>query len=327
MLNNNTKIFNVLHQINTLGAKREPFFFMIDFEQEMPVVAPIADIDKNEFLFSFPKFSNASDKIEKKKISLSLQKPDYITYKEAFDIVMSHIKYGDTFLLNLTFPVTILLENTLLDIFYGATAKYKIWYKNKFLVFSPETFVKTNGNNIYTFPMKGTIDANLPNAEQVLLNDEKELAEHYTIVDLLRNDLSIISTKVKVSKFRYIDVIHTNKKNLLQTSSEITGVLDSDWKNKIGDIIFKLLPAGSVSGAPKQKTLEIISKAENLKRGFYTGVAGYFDGENIDSCVMIRYIEKINAQYYYRAGGGITCKSDCLSEYQELINKVYVPSV
>jgi para-aminobenzoate synthetase component 1 len=80
-----------------------------------------------------------------------------------------------------------------------------------------------------------------------------------------------------------------------------------------------------VSGAPKNKTRTIISEAEKEKRGYYTGVAGYFDGDQIDSGVMIRFIEQEGDQFYYRSGGGITSQSQAQSEYQEMIDKIYAP--
>ncbi|OGU77880.1 MAG: hypothetical protein A2279_07140 [Stygiobacter sp. RIFOXYA12_FULL_38_9] len=86
-----------------------------------------------------------------------------------------------------------------------------------------------------------------------------------------------------------------------------------------------MLPAGSISGAPKKKTVEIIQNAEKLERGYYTGVFGYYDGNNLDSAVMIRFIEQTAEGLVYRSGGGITFMSDVNSEYQELIDKVYVP--
>jgi len=88
-----------------------------------------------------------------------------------------------------------------------------------------------------------------------------------------------------------------------------------------------LLPAGSITGAPKKKTVEIIKEVENYARGYYTGVFGCFDGQNLDCAVMIRYLEKIGAQIFYKSGGGITTYSDVKSEYRELIDKVYVPIV
>ena len=110
--------------------------------------------------------------------------------------------------------------------------------------------------------MKGTINATLPDAENQLLTNEKEQREHYTIVDLMRNDLSMVAKNIQVKKFRYIDRIKTQKGEILQTSSEIYGKLNENWQNQIGDILEKLLPAGSISGAPKEKTTQIIQQAE-----------------------------------------------------------------
>jgi para-aminobenzoate synthetase component 1 len=175
--------------------------------------------------------------------------------------------------------------------------------------------------------MKGTIDAKIPDAEKVILDDNKETAEHYTIVDLIRNDLNSVSKRVRVERFRYIDTIVTNEKNLLQVSSEVCGELEKNYLSHIGDIIFALLPAGSISGAPKRKTIEIIAAIEGRDRGYYTGIFGIFDGHNLDSGVMIRFIEKSGTSYIYYSGGGITSFSDPLSEYQEMIDKIYVPIV
>jgi len=173
--------------------------------------------------------------------------------------------------------------------------------------------------------MKGTIDASLPDAEQLILSDAKELSEHVTIVDLIRNDLSGVAKNVEVNRFRYIEKIKTNQKDLLQVSSEIAGDLSDDYASHIGSILISLLPAGSISGAPKKKTIQIIQEAEKEKREFYTGVFGYFDGENLDSAVMIRFIEQAGNDFYYRSGGGITAQSEAEKEYQEAIDKIYVP--
>ena len=88
-----------------------------------------------------------------------------------------------------------------------------------------------------------------------------------------------------------------------------------------------MLPAGSISGAPKPKTLEIIRSVEDGKRGYYTGVYGFFDGTNLDSAVAIRFIETHNQTFYYRSGGGVTSQSNCAEEYQELLDKIYVPTL
>ena len=85
------------------------------------------------------------------------------------------------------------------------------------------------------------------------------------------------------------------------------------------------MPAGSISGAPKKKTIEIIDEVEGYERGSYTGIFGIFDGNDLDSGVMIRFIEKDGAEMYYKSGGGITINSIAENEYNELIDKVYVP--
>ncbi len=126
----------------------------------------------------------------------------------------------------------------------------------------------------------------------------------------LRNDLSQVASNVAVVNFRYVEEVTTHDKTLLQVSSRITGRLPDDYRDNIGDIIMKLLPAGSVSGAPKTRTLEIITEAEGIKRGYYTGICGYFNGTNLDSGVMIRFIENKNSALYYRSGGGITAQSN-----------------
>ena len=135
----------------------------------------------------------------------------------------------------------------------------------------------------------------------------------------------MVAEDVKVDKYRYVDTIYTNKGPILQTSSKISGRLPDDYQERIGDIIFRLLPAGSITGAPKKKTMEIIAEAEGYDRNFYTGIMGYYMEGCLDSGVMIRFIENEDGKLYFKAGGGITSMSCCESEYNEVIQKVYVP--
>jgi para-aminobenzoate synthetase component 1 len=239
--------------------------------------------------------------------------------------VYRHLQYGDSFLTNLTFRTEIALPVTLTDAFYLSRARYKLLFRDEFLVFSPEIFVQVHDDMIRSYPMKGTIDASIPNAGDIVLRDPKELSEHVTIVDLIRNDLSRVALNVHVARFRYLDSIRTHDKTLLQVSSEVVGRLLPSFSQRLGDTLVELLPAGSVSGAPKPRTLEIIAETEGEPRGYYTGVVGLFDGKNLDCGVMIRYIERLNDRYYYRSGGGITTQSDVTLEYQEAIDKIYVP--
>jgi para-aminobenzoate synthetase component 1 len=204
-------------------------------------------------------------------------------------------------------------------------ASYKLYVPGQFLVFSPEQFVSISDGVIRTFPMKGTIDASVPHAENVLMNDIKEKEEHATVVDLLRNDLSMVARQVRVNRYRYVTEVRTGDKSLLQCSSEISGMLEPEFEGKPGSIMHALLPAGSVTGAPKKKTVELIHEIEPEPRGYFTGVFGVFDGKNLDSAVMIRMIEERADGYYYRSGGGITYRSVADQEFQEMIDKVYVP--
>ncbi|MBN1820453.1 MAG: aminodeoxychorismate synthase component I [Prolixibacteraceae bacterium] len=319
----NKKNRDIIAQMNLLGKQKQPFVFLIDFEQKSPLIFYPDDTDK--LLWQTPFSGNFA---KKKKLPVGkweIEPASFKEYKKGFDLIQEHIHFGDSFLLNYTKPTLVNTELSLEEIFYSGKALYKIFLKDQFVCFSPEIFIRIKKGRISSYPMKGTIDAEIPNARVVLKNDKKELAEHNTIVDLIRNDLSMVADDVRVDKFRYIDEIKTNRGRLLQMSSQITGKLPADYLENIGDIIFCLLPAGSISGAPKPKTVEIIQKAEGYKRGFYTGIFGYFDGQNLDSCVLIRYIEKQNNQLVYKSGGGITYLSNCKTEYEEMINKVYVP--
>jgi para-aminobenzoate synthetase component 1 len=173
--------------------------------------------------------------------------------------------------------------------------------------------------------MKGTIDASVPQAEEKIRDDLKEVSEHNTIVDLIRNDLSMVAEEVRVKRYRYIDRVETRQRVLLQVSSEIAGVIPEGRPLNIGTIMSMMLPAGSVTGAPKEKTVAILGQAEGYERGYYTGVFGWFDGRNLDSGVMIRFIGQQGDKMVYKSGGGITAMSDSLREYEEMMGKVYVP--
>ena len=313
-----------IEKMNKLGKSKIPFIFIIDFEMLKPVVISVENAEREGIKYIF---RNNSVIRGKKDIKFKKHPVNYSEYKTAFDSVMKEISEGNTYLLNLTLPTKIDIDLTLAEIYNNSTAKYKLIFKNEFVIFSPETFVLIEKGIISSFPMKGTIDASLPDAEKMLLENNKEIAEHNTIVDLIRNDLSLVSKNVKVEKFRYVDKLLTSDKSLLQVSSKISGELPADYCEQIGDLIFGMLPAGSISGAPKKKTVEIIQSVEKIKRGYYTGICGIFDGGNLDSAVMIRYIENTPQGMFYRSGGGITHMSDAEYEYKELIDKVYVPII
>ncbi|WP_172281455.1 aminodeoxychorismate synthase component I [Chryseobacterium sp. LAM-KRS1] len=323
-------MFSMNHQkfmeMDELSIRKTPYFFIIDFLCENVEIYLENELDKSGLQIDFQSFSTLkksntlNKKIEWKSYPETLE-----SFKAGFDKVQKNIRLGNSYLVNYTRKTQIETNLSLEEIFLHSDAKYKVFYKDFFVFFSPETFVKIIDGKIFTYPMKGTIDASLENAKEILKNDKKEKAEHYTVVDLLRNDLSMVSDEVEVTHFQNIDLIKTQQKNLYAMSSEIVGNIKPEFDGKIGSIMKTLLPAGSILGAPKPKTLEIILDAEGYGRGYYTGVCGWFDGKNVDSCVMIRFIEKENDTLYFKSGGGITHMSKLEDEYQEMKNKIYVP--
>lgn len=309
----------IIDKINRLASQDEPFLFVINYQADEAFIRKLSDINPEECLFDFEgkgNFSHTRKETWKEEISETtwqIEPPLYEDYEQSFNIVKSNIMAGNSYLTNLTNRVPVSCNLSLEEIFHRAKGKYKLLLRRKrtqaedkahlkeenieenltpFVCFSPETFVRIKGGRIYSYPMKGTLDASLPNAEKLLMEDRKEAAEHATIVDLIRNDLSRVAEDVRVDKYRYVDVLHTNKGDILQTSSEISGRLPEDYPHHLGEILDAQLPAGSITGAPKDKTMQIIQEAEGYDRGFYTGIMGIYDQGELNSAVMIRFIEE-----------------------------------
>lgn len=313
-------------RMNDLGKDRRPFIFLIDFEMQQPVVLPLDTIDPEQLQFAIHNHRNDQGRPSATDFHFERHPIPIARYAAAFEQVQKALHDGNTYLLNLAFPTAIDTNLSLHDIFLLSRASYRIWMKEHFTCFSPEPFVRiSKDGRIASFPMKGTIDATLPGAEQQLLSNEKERAEHATIVDLIRNDLSMVAQKVRVKRYRYVESITTHAGSLLQTSTEIEGQLPANFHQHLGDLFFKLLPAGSISGAPKQKTLEVIRAAEGQDRGYYTGICGIYDGQTVDSGVMIRFVEATPNGLVFKSGGGITARSRMEAEYEELLQKAYLP--
>jgi para-aminobenzoate synthetase component 1 len=316
----------VFDEMNNLFFQKEPFFFIIDFLKEKGEVIQCDQIDNNQILYMLPGKTNEGRPTEILDNIVFEKFPEtFDLYKAKFGKILNEIRSGNSYLANLTSSTQVKINCTLKDLFYKGRSKYKLWYKNLFVHFSPETFLRIENGRIISYPMKGTIDASLDDAENKILNDKKEAAEHYTIVDLIRNDLSQVAEDVVVDKFRYVEKISTNQKELLQVSSQISGKILPQYKGTPGNIFASMLPAGSICGAPKEKTIHILLRAEEYNRGYFTGVWGVYDGINIDSCVMIRFIEQTPKGLVFKSGGGITALSDAESEYKEMIDKIYVP--
>ena len=313
-----------MERMNKLGQKREPFLFVLSYDLKEKFVQPLTSLD-DDILFKIGNQRNYPQRPLEKSYFLKKNPLSFNEYEKALKKVLEEIREGNTYLLNLTFKTPIESNLSLKEIFTYARAKYKLYFKEQFICFSPEKFIEIEGDIISTYPMKGTIEASIPHAKEKILANEKEMAEHVMIVDLMRNDLGMVAKKIKVEQFRYVDKIKAGEKELLQVSSKISARLPTDWRDNIGSLLERLLPAGSITGTPKISTVNIIDKIENYKRDFYTGIFGIFDGKNLYSAVMIRFIEKNGNKLFYKSGGGITIDSNARSEYKELIEKIYLP--
>ena len=188
---------------------------------------------------------------------------------------------------------------------------------------SPETLVKLENGVLHTFPLAGTrprgkTDQEDKALEEDLLSDEKELAEHNMLVDLGRNDLGKICRfgSVCVEKLHCIERFS----HVMHIGSTVRGDIDSHYDAM--DAIKAVLPAGTLSGAPKIKACQLISELEQNKRGIYGGAIGYIDFTgNLDVCIAIRFAYKKNGKVFVRSGAGIVADSVAENEYQECFNK------
>lgn len=188
---------------------------------------------------------------------------------------------------------------------------------------SPETLVKFDGKTLYTYPLAGTRPRGRTSEqdkalENELLKDEKELAEHNMLVDLGRNDLGKISKFGTVRVDKYHQILKFS--HVMHIGSTVKGEIRDD-KSAL-DAVDAVLPAGTLSGAPKIRAMEIINELDNNKRGIYGGAIGYIDlAGNLDTCIAIRIAFKKNGKVYVRSGAGIVADSVAEKEHQECINK------
>ncbi|MCP9235076.1 aminodeoxychorismate synthase component I [Lewinella sp. JB7] len=311
-------------RLNTFGASGTPCFFLIDFELQKPLLLSPEEFGPSGIRFSFPERPDVRNKAPV-PIAMHPTPVPFDRFDRAFRTVQAGLQRGDSFLTNLTFATPVELSASLEDVYQQSHAKYRVYLPGEFVSFSPETFVTIDPSGyLESRPMKGTAE-NTPTGRSYLLSSEKEIAEHATIVDLIRNDLSRVARRVRVTDYRYLESIETATGGLVQTSSAIGGQLRPDWRENLGTVVGTLLPAGSVSGAPKSATLALIRQAEGRDRGYYCGIAGYFDGRRLDTCVLIRYIERVGDRYFFRSGGGITARSRAEEEYRELNDKIRIP--
>lgn len=255
---------------------------------------------------------------------------DQDAYKAMVERGKQYIREGDIFQVVLSNRLEAGFEGSLLDAYRVLRASnpspYMFYFTSDSMELagaSPETLVKLEDRIPHTFPLAGTRPRGKTREEdealeRELLADEKELAEHNMLVDLGRNDLGKIGRFGTVEVEHYLSVLRFS--HVMHLGSTVRGVIRED-KDAL-DALDAVLPAGTLSGAPKLRAMEIINELENDKRGVYGGAVGYLDfAGNLDACIAIRLAYKKNGRVFIRAGAGIVADSVPEREYQECVNK------
>ena len=241
-----------------------------------------------------------------------------------------HIKEGDIFQVVLSNRFEADFEGSIFDTYRVLRtinpSPYMFYFSGSNLEIagaSPETLVKLHDSKLFTFPLAGTRPRGATDEEDLalekeLLADEKELAEHNMLVDLGRNDLGKISEFGTVVVEKYLSILRFS--HVMHIGSTVSGEISEGFTGL--DAINAVLPAGTLSGAPKIRAMQIINEQEKNKRGIYGGAIGYLDFTgNMDTCIAIRIVYRRNNKVFIRSGAGIVADSVPESEYQECVNK------
>ena len=292
-----------------------------NYEKACRELKEIADLIKN------------GKKIEIEPLKLKSEFRPVFSREEYCDMVekaKDYIREGDIFQVVLSNRIEADISGSLFDTYRVLRttnpSPYMFYFSSNDIEIagaSPETLVKLNGRKLYTFPLAGTRPRGKTpeedlKLEEELLGDEKELAEHNMLVDLGRNDIGRISEIGSVHVDKYMSVERFS--HVMHIGSTVTGTLKSNLDPLAA--IDSILPAGTLSGAPKIRACEIINELENNKRGIYGGAIGYVDlSGNIDTCISIRIAFSRNNKVFIRSGAGIVADSVPDSEFEESLNK------
>ena len=251
-------------------------------------------------------------------------------YCNMVDKAKHYIREGDIFQVVLSNKIEAEISGSLFDTYRVLRttnpSPYMFYFSSNDIEIagaSPETLVKLTDRQLYTFPLAGTRPRGKTEEEDLelereLLSDEKELAEHNMLVDLGRNDIGRISEIGSVHVDKYLSVERFS--HVMHIGSTVKGTLRSDLDSLVA--IDSILPAGTLSGAPKIRACEIINELEDNKRGIYGGAIGYVDlSGNIDTCISIRIAFARNNKVFIRSGAGIVADSVPEMEFEESLNK------
>ncbi len=262
---------------------------------------------------------------------------DQERYEQMVRTAQEHIHEGDIFQVVLSDPITAPAEGSLFDVYRTLRctnpSPYMAFISSddvEVAAASPETLAKLEAGKLFTYPLAGTrprgktpeedaeLERGLLADERGLLADEKELAEHNMLVDLGRNDIGRVAALGSVNVESYHNVLRFS--HVMHIGSTVTGQLADD-KDAV-DVIDSILPAGTLSGAPKLRACQIISDLEGAKRGIYGGAIGYLDfSGNLDTCIGIRLAYKKNGEVCVQSGAGIVADSVPAKEFRECQNK------
>lgn len=251
-------------------------------------------------------------------------------YCDMVERAKRYIQEGDVFQLVLSNRIEADIEGSLLDTYrmlrMTNPSPYMFYFSSDDIEIagaSPETLVKLENGELHTYPLAGTRPRGATDEEDMLLekellSDEKELAEHNMLVDLGRNDIGRISRIGTVEVEKYMNIERYS--HVMHIGSTVRGIIRED-KDAL-DAVDSILPAGTLSGAPKLRACELICELENNKRGIYGGAIGYIDFTgNLDTCIAIRLAFAKNGKVFVRSGAGIVADSVPENEYQECVNK------
>ena len=251
-------------------------------------------------------------------------------YSEMVEKAKDHIREGDIFQVVLSNRLEADFDGSLIDVYRilrtTNPSPYMFYFSGSDIEVagaSPETLVKLVDGVLHTFPLAGTrprgkTEEDDRRLERELLSDEKELAEHNMLVDLGRNDIGKISKFGTVEVEKYME--NERFSHVMHIGSTVRGEIRED-KDAV-DAIEAVLPAGTLSGAPKLRACQIIDELEDCKRGIYGGAIGYIDlTGNMDTCIAIRIAYRKKGKVFVRSGAGIVADSIPANEYRECINK------
>ena len=299
----------------------------LDIEEENKIIRKIEDQINEAERAGIDSICYEEKDVEKTRLKSNFTKSEF---EDAVRKVQDYIRQGDIYQANLTQrfsgKTTLSSYELYRDLRRFSPAPFGAFLNfehSHILSNSPERFIKCVDNKVETRPIKGTRPRGKTESEDLalekeLLSDEKELAEHNMLVDLGRNDIGKISEIGSVNVDKYLSIERFS--HVMHIGSTVTGTLRKDLDSLAA--IDSILPAGTLSGAPKIRACEIINELENNKRGIYGGAIGYIDlSGNVDTCISIRIAFARNNKVFIRSGAGIVADSVPDNEFDECLNK------